>query len=76
MECKTKRKFQEGSLMVQRLGKCRHIKVENLPAKCTDDFLELYLEKYVGAVERLTLIPDEHAAIATLPDQRGKSFFF
>ncbi|KAF5893659.1 poly [ADP-ribose] polymerase 14-like isoform X1, partial [Clarias magur] len=71
MECKTKRKFQEGGLKARRLEECRRVKVENLPVQCTDDFLELYFEKFVGTVKGIKPIPDEHAAIVTLPDQQA-----
>ncbi|MCJ8742185.1 hypothetical protein PDJAM_G00079280 [Pangasius djambal] len=70
-ECKTKRKFQDYGLKARRLEKSRSVKVENLPAQCSEEFLELYFEKHVGAVERIKAIADEQAAIVTLHDQQA-----
>ncbi|MCI4387957.1 hypothetical protein PGIGA_G00080100 [Pangasianodon gigas] len=70
-ECKTKRKFQDYGLKARRLEKSRSVKVENLPAQCAEEFLELYFEKHVGAVERIKAIADEQAAIVTFHDQQA-----
>lgn len=71
--CKTKKKFQQYGLKARRLEKSRSVKVENLPATCKDDFLELYFEKHIGTVERIKAMADERAAIVTFKDQWGKS---
>lgn len=57
--------------MARSLEISRSIKVENLPAVCANDFLELYFDKWGGAVEKLDTIPDEQAAIVTFHDQEG-----
>ncbi|KAI5099590.1 poly [ADP-ribose] polymerase 14 isoform X2, partial [Silurus meridionalis] len=67
--CKTKKKFQEYGLKARRLENTSSFKVENLPANCSDDLLELLFEKHVGSVERIKAIADERAAIVTFRDQ-------
>lgn len=75
-ECRNKRKFQEHGLKARHLEKSRTVKVENLPEQCPEEFLELYFEKHVGAVERIKAVADEKAAIVTFHDQQGKSLAF
>ncbi|XP_017345057.1 protein mono-ADP-ribosyltransferase PARP14 [Ictalurus punctatus] len=71
LECQTKKRFQDHGLMARSLEISRSIKVENLPAECANDFLELYFDKWGGAVEKLDTIPDEQAAIVTFHDQEA-----
>ncbi|KAK3549858.1 hypothetical protein QTP86_015477 [Hemibagrus guttatus] len=70
-ECGTKRKFLEFGFKARRLEKSRSVKVENLPTQCPDQFLELYFEKHVGAVERIKVIADERVAIITFQDHQA-----
>ncbi|XP_060765229.1 protein mono-ADP-ribosyltransferase PARP14-like isoform X2 [Neoarius graeffei] len=70
-ECRNKRKFQEHGLKARHLEKSRTVKVENLPEQCPEEFLELYFEKHVGAVERIKAVADEKAAIVTFHDQQA-----
>ncbi|XP_060751201.1 protein mono-ADP-ribosyltransferase PARP14 isoform X1 [Tachysurus vachellii] len=69
-ECRTKKKFQDYGYKARRLEKSRSVKVENLPAQCHDQLLELYFEKHVGAVEGIKVIADEQVAIVTLEDHQ------
>ncbi|XP_047660504.1 protein mono-ADP-ribosyltransferase PARP14-like [Tachysurus fulvidraco] len=69
-ECRTKKKFQEYGLKARHLEKSRSVKVENLPAQCFDQLLELYFEKHVGAVEGIKVIADEQVAIVTFKDHQ------
>lgn len=73
-ECRNKRKFQENGLKACRLEKSRSVQVENLPDQCNEDFLSLYFEKWAGPVEDIRAKADEHIAIVTFQDQKGKSF--
>lgn len=73
-ECRTKRKFQENGLKACRLEKSRSVQVENLPDQCNEDFLSLYFERWVGPVEKIKAKADEHIAIITFQDQKGKPF--
>ncbi|XP_047660503.1 protein mono-ADP-ribosyltransferase PARP14 isoform X2 [Tachysurus fulvidraco] len=69
-ECRTKKKFQEYGYKARRLEKSRSVKVENLPARCHEQLLELYFEKHVGAVEGIKVIADEQVAIITFEDHQ------
>ncbi|GAA6082690.1 protein mono-ADP-ribosyltransferase PARP14 isoform X2 [Tachysurus ichikawai] len=69
-ECRTKKKFQEYGYKARRLEKSRSVKVENLPAQCHDQLIELYFEKHVGAVEGIKVIADEQVAIVTFEDHQ------
>ncbi|XP_058268081.1 protein mono-ADP-ribosyltransferase PARP14-like isoform X2 [Hemibagrus wyckioides] len=70
-ECGTKKKFLEYGFKARHLEKSRSVRVENLPAQCHNQFLELYFEKHVGAVERIKVIADEQVAIITFQDHQA-----
>ncbi|KAI4878324.1 hypothetical protein NFI96_031569 [Prochilodus magdalenae] len=69
-ESTTNKKFQQHSITSRPLENTRSIKVESLPAQGSTDLLELYFEKWGGAVEKITMIPEEQAAIVTLQQQQ------
>ena len=51
------------------------VRVENLtPALCDTEMLELYFEKWGHQVKDCTLIPEEHVAIVTFEESKGKSW--
>ncbi|XP_017345055.1 protein mono-ADP-ribosyltransferase PARP14 isoform X2 [Ictalurus punctatus] len=70
-ECGNNRTFQKYGLKARRLETSRRVKVENLPAQCNDEFLELYFEKHVGKVESIKAMADEQVAIVTFSDQQA-----
>ena len=50
------------------------VRVENLtPALCNTEMLELYFEKWGSQVKDCTLIPEEHVAIVTFEESKGKT---
>ncbi|XP_036451403.1 protein mono-ADP-ribosyltransferase PARP14-like [Colossoma macropomum] len=71
MESKSSKKFQQYGLIGRPLEKSRSVKMENLPGQTSTDLLELYFEKWGGAVETITMIPDEQAAIVTFQNEEG-----
>ncbi|KAI4900854.1 hypothetical protein NFI96_003775 [Prochilodus magdalenae] len=71
-ESRTNKKFQQCGVTSRPLENTRSIKVGNLPARVSTELLELYFEKWGGAVEEITMIPEEQAAIITLQQQQGK----
>ncbi|TSV15231.1 Poly [ADP-ribose] polymerase 14 [Bagarius yarrelli] len=70
-ECGTNKRFRDWGLKARRLEEIRSVRVEKLPASCIEEFLELYFEKHVGAVEKIKLIDDEQAAIINFHDQEA-----
>lgn len=75
IKCRSKEKYKDYGLTARALEKSKSVKVENLPAQCPEDLLELYFDKWGGMVERIDTIPNEQAAIVTFHDQEGKHFF-
>ncbi|XP_053501931.1 protein mono-ADP-ribosyltransferase PARP14-like [Ictalurus furcatus] len=75
IKCRSKEKYKDYGLTARALEKSKSVKVENLPAQCPEDLLELYFDNWGGMVERIDTIPDEQAAIVTFHDQEGKHFF-
>lgn len=74
LKCRTTKKFQENGLTARALEKSKSVRVENLPAQCPDDILELYFDKWGGEVERIDNIADEQAAIVTFHHLDGKVY--
>lgn len=75
-ECEMNKRFREHGLKARRLEKSRSVKVEKLPPQCIKDYLALYLEKHVGAVEEIMLIEYEQVAIVTFQDQQAVQKIF
>ncbi|KAI4893217.1 hypothetical protein NFI96_030863 [Prochilodus magdalenae] len=69
-ESTTNKKVQQYGITSRPLENTRSIKVESLPAQGSTELLELYFEKWGGAVEKITMIPEEQAAIVTLQQQQ------
>ncbi|XP_036450537.1 LOW QUALITY PROTEIN: protein mono-ADP-ribosyltransferase PARP14-like [Colossoma macropomum] len=65
MESRSHKKFQQYGVRARALEKRRSVKVENVHGEISADLLEVYFEKCIGAVEKVTMIPEEQAAIVT-----------
>ncbi|XP_036450534.1 protein mono-ADP-ribosyltransferase PARP14-like isoform X2 [Colossoma macropomum] len=70
VESRSNKKVQQYGLMGRALEKSRSVKVENLPGQTSTDLLELYFEKWGGAVKNITTVPEEQAAIVTFCKQQ------
>ncbi|KAL6472153.1 hypothetical protein MHYP_G00183410 [Metynnis hypsauchen] len=68
-ESRSSKKFQRYGLLSRALEKSRSVKVKNIPAQVSADLLELYFEKWAGAVEKVTTIPEKQSAIVTFRSQ-------
>ncbi|XP_066507279.1 protein mono-ADP-ribosyltransferase PARP14-like [Hoplias malabaricus] len=68
-ESQSNKKFQHYGLISRALEKSRCVKVENVPSQTPTDLLQLYFEKWGGTVEKVTMIPEEEAAIITFKKQ-------
>ncbi|KAL6472150.1 hypothetical protein MHYP_G00183380, partial [Metynnis hypsauchen] len=64
------KKFHQYGLMGRALEKSRSVKAENLPGQTSPELLELYFEKWGGAVEAITMVLEEQAAIITFCKQQ------
>ncbi|XP_007231225.3 protein mono-ADP-ribosyltransferase PARP14 [Astyanax mexicanus] len=72
MESRNNKKFQQYGIVGRALENSRRIKVESLPNQASNkDLLELYFEKWGGAVETITMIPEEQSAIVTFHSHDG-----
>ncbi|XP_036450536.1 protein mono-ADP-ribosyltransferase PARP14-like [Colossoma macropomum] len=70
VESRSNKKVQQYGLMGRALEKSRSVKVEHLPGQTSTDLLELYFEKWGGAVKNITTVPEEQAAIVTFCKQQ------
>lgn len=74
LECQTKKRFQDYGLVARALEISRSVKVDNLPDQCSEELLELFFDKWGGAVDKINTTPDEQAAIITFHNHEGKLF--
>ncbi|XP_036404127.1 protein mono-ADP-ribosyltransferase PARP14-like [Megalops cyprinoides] len=72
-ECGNNRRFVQYGLRARAMEQSRSMRVENLPPHTTKDLLELYFEREKnggGAVDAITMVPEEQAAIISFKDPK------
>ncbi|NWQ75376.1 PAR14 polymerase, partial [Columbina picui] len=74
--CSLNKRFKEFKMTARLLELTRSIRVENLPAGVSADFITLYFENARiggGPVSDIQLFPEENSAIITFCDHRGNA---